>query len=120
MLPLINTTSSKLLSTMTGGERSSIEIDKSFQIQVDGQKVDVLEGSGQVLTNICLRIAMLNTFYKDSFLVFIGDEIDSPLHEDRFAFLEKSLDNLSNLGYQIIIISHKDFNIGNIIDMGSL
>ena len=120
VLPLINTTSSKLLSTMTGGERSSIEIDKSFQIQVDGQKVDVLEGSGQVLTNICLRIAMLNTFYKDSFLVFIGDEIDSPLHEDRFAFLEKSLDNLSNLGYQIIIISHKDFNIGNIIDMGSL
>lgn len=120
VLPLINTTSSKLLSTMTGGERSSIEIDKSFQIQVDGQKVDVLEGSGQVLTNICLRIAMLNTFYKDSFLVFIGDEIDSPLHEDRFAFLEKSLDNLSNLGYQIIIISHKDFNTGNIIDMGSL
>ena len=120
VLPLINTTSSKLLSTMTGGERSSIEIDKSFQIQVDGQKVDVLEGSGQVLTNICLRIAMLNTFYKDSFLVFIGDEIDSPLHEDRFAFLEKSLDNLSSLGYQIIIISHKDFNIGNIIDMGSL
>lgn len=120
ILPVINTTSSNLLSVMTGGERSNISIDKTFNISVDNQSVDVLEGSGQVLTNICLRIALLNTFYKDSFLVFIGDEIDSPLHEDRFNFLEKALSNLVSLGYQLIIISHKEFNFGNIINLGSL
>lgn len=119
-LPRINILASNLIKSITNGERSSIKLTNDFKIEVDGKPVSVVEVSAQVITNISLRVALLDTFYRDNFLVFIGDEIDAPLHEDRFNYLEDCLENLSKIGYQIILVSHKEFNIGNNINLHNL
>lgn len=116
-LPVLNSTASNLLSEVTGGERNSIEITEDFEILVDGLPVNVLEGSGKVITNLSLRIALLNTFYKDNFLVCLFDEIDESLHEDRFEYMEECFNRLTSSGYQIIAVSHKQYNSGNIINL---
>lgn len=116
-LPVINSLASDLISTITNDERNSIEITKNFEILLDNTNVSVAEMSAQVIANVALRFSLLNTFYKDSMLLFIGDEIDSSLHEDRFNYLERCLNNLTDLGYQIILVSHKEFFSGNIIDL---
>lgn len=119
-LPRINLLASNLIKSITNGERSDIKLTNDFKIEVDGKSVNVVEVSAQVITNISLRVALLDTFYRDNFLVFIGDEIDAPLHEDRFNYLEDCLENLTKIGYQIILVSHKEFNIGNNINLHRL
>lgn len=119
-LPVINKWASDLVDLMTNSERSLLTIENDFKINLDLMPVDVAEMSAQVIANIALRFGLLNTFHKDSLAVFIGDEVDSSLHADRFSFLERSLNNLVELGYQIIIVSHKDFSSGNIIEIQKL
>ena len=109
-----------LIKSITNGERSDIKLTNDFKIEVDGKSVNVVEVSAQVITNISLRVALLDTFYRDNFLVFIGDEIDAPLHEDRFNYLEDCLENLTKIGCQIILVSHKEFNIWNNINLHRL
>ena len=116
-LPVLNSIASNILSDITGGERNKVEITEGFKIEVDSTDVNVIEGSAQVITNLSLRIALLNTFYKDNFLVCLFDEIDESLHEDRFEYMEECFNRLANSGYQIIAVSHKDYSSGNIINL---
>ena len=59
----------------------------------------------------------MNTFYKDNFLVGLFDEIDASLHSDRFNYMEENFNRLALSGYQLIVISHKTYTTGNIIDL---
>src|SRR5699024_6486965 len=106
--PIINSVASDILSQITGGERNSVCINDSFKIEVDGNSIDTIEGSGKVIANLALRIALLNTFYKDTCLVCLFDEIDESLHEDRFEYMEESFNKLATQGYQLILTSHKN------------
>ena len=115
--PIINSVASDILSQITGGERNSVFINESFKIEVDGNSVDTIEGSGKVIANLALRIALLNTFYKDTFLVCLFDEIDESLHEDRFEYMEESFNKLATQGYQLILTSHKNYSVDKIINM---
>ena len=119
-LPVLNSVASNILSDITGGERNKIEITEGFKIEVDNIDVNVIEGSAQVITNLSLRIALLNTFYKDNFLVCLFDEIDESLHEDRFEYMEECFNRLADSGYQIIAVSHKNYSSGNIINLHEL
>lgn len=119
-LPVLNSIASNILSDITGGERNKVEITEDFRIEVDNVNVNVIEGSAQVITNLSLRIALLNTFYKDNFLVCLFDEIDESLHEDRFEYMEECFNRLSEAGYQIIAVSHKTYTSGNIINLHEL
>lgn len=119
-LPVLNSVASNILSDITGGERNKVEITEGFKIEVDNTDVNVIEGSAQVITNLSLRIALLNTFYKDNFLVCLFDEIDESLHEDRFEYMEECFNRLARSGYQIIAVSHKDYSSGNIINLHEL
>ena len=116
-LPVLNSVASNILSDITGGERNKVEITEAFKIEVDSTDVSVIEGSAQVIANLSLRIALLNTFYKDNFLVCLFDEIDESLHEDRFEYMEECFNRLASSGYQIIAVSHKDYSSGNIISL---
>lgn len=119
-LPVINKLASELIDIITSHERTQLNITNEFGVTLDDKDVNVAEMSAQVIANVALRFGLLNTFYRDSLMVFIGDEIDSPLHEDRFNYLESCLNNLVGLGYQIILVSHKDFDRGNIIEIQKL
>lgn len=115
--PIINSVASDILSQITGGERNKVFINESFKIEVDDNAVDTIEGSGKVIANLALRIALLNTFYKDTFLVCLFDEIDESLHEDRFEYMEESFNKLADQGYQLILTSHKQYSVDKIINM---
>lgn len=117
ILPKLNHTSSQLLSEMTCGERNKVYISDDFKLSVDNQLVSTLEGSAQVLTNIALRCALLTTFYSDSFLVSLQDESDAPLALERFEALVEAYKKLENQNFQLIVISHKDYDYGNIINL---
>lgn len=117
--PVINSIASNILSEVTGGERNKVFINDQFKIEVDGQSVDTIEGSGKVITNLALRVSLLSTFYKNTFLVCLFDEIDESLHEDRFEYMEESFNKLVGQGYQLILTSHKDYSVDNIINMGT-
>ena len=115
--PIINSVASDIVSQITGGERNKVFINDSFKIEVDDTSVETLEGSGKVIANLALRIALLNTFYKDTFLVCLFDEIDESLHEDRFEYMEESFNKLAEQGYQLILTSHKNYTVDKIINM---
>lgn len=117
--PVINSIASDVMSQVTGGERNQVRLTEDFKIEVDGLDINTIEGSGKVITNLALRVALLSTFYKDTFLVCLFDEIDESLHEDRFSYMEESFQRLSEQGYQIILTSHKDYSADNIINMDS-
>lgn len=117
ILPVLNSLASKTLSEVTGGERNRLEITDEWQIKVDTNNINVIEGSAQVIANLSLRLALLNTFYKDNFLVGLFDEIDASLHSDRFNYMEENFNRLALSGYQLIVISHKTYTTGNIIDL---
>lgn len=117
ILPKLNYTSSQLLSQVTNGERNKIEITDDFKLFVDNQVVNTLEGSAQVLTNIALRCSFLTTFYSDNFLVSLQDEPDAPLAVERFEALVEAYKKLEEQNFQLIIISHKDYDYGNIINL---
>ena len=117
ILPKLNFTSSQLLSQVTNGERNKVQITDDFKLFIDNQVVSTLEGSAQVLTNIALRCSLLTTFYSDSFLVSLQDESDAPLALERFEALIEAYKKLEEQGFQLIIVSHKDYNYGNIINL---
>ena len=117
ILPKLNHVASQLLALITYEERSRIEITDDFRLLVDDQPVSTLEGSAQVLVNIALRYAMLNTFYSDYFLVSLQDEVDAPLATGRFEGLSEAYRQLALQGFQLIVISHKKYDHGNIINL---
>ena len=117
--PVLNNVASDILSQITGGERNKVFITDTFKIEVDDNDIDTIEGSGKVIANLALRVALLSTFYKDTFLVCLFDEIDESLHEDRFEYMEESFNKLAEQGYQLILSSHKNYSVDNIINMDS-
>lgn len=117
--PVLNSVASDILSQITGGERNKVFITDTFKIEVDDNDIDTIEGSGKVIANLALRVALLSTFYKDTFLVCLFDEIDESLHEDRFEYMEESFNKLAEQGYQLILSSHKNYSVDNIINMDS-
>lgn len=117
ILPKLNSVASRVISAVTYGKRTKVEITDEFKLFVDGQAVDTLEGSAQVLTNIALRCALMLTFYSDMFLVSLQDESDAALSEDRFQALVEAYRSLAEQGFQLITISHKEYDYGNIINI---
>lgn len=117
VLPRINFVSSALLSQVTVQERKEVTITDDFRLLVDGLPVNTSEGSAQVLTNIVLRCALLSTFYSDNFLVSLQDEADAPLARDRFEALVEGYRQLVDKGFQIIVVSHKEYDYGKVIEL---
>lgn len=117
ILPRLNSVASRVIAAVTYGKRTKVEITDEFKLFVDGQSVDTLEGSAQVLTNIALRCALMLTFYSDVFLVSLQDESDAALSEDRFQALVEAYRSLVEQGFQLITISHKEYDYGNIINI---
>ncbi|WP_163360679.1 hypothetical protein, partial [Klebsiella aerogenes] len=55
LAPALSRVASHMLSQMTGGARGRIAVDEDFEIQVDGQPLNTLSGSGKVCANLAVR-----------------------------------------------------------------
>lgn len=116
-LPSVAKAASKMLKTMTNGKRKKLSITDKFEIAVDGQAVETLSGSAKALVNIALRLALQYVLTKNTFSVFMGDEIDGSMDEDRAKYLSECLTNMTDHIQQIIVISHREITTDHLIKL---
>jgi DNA repair exonuclease SbcCD ATPase subunit len=95
LVPSLNRVASTLLSQMTGGGRSVVRVDDDFDVTVDGQPLNTLEGSGKAIANLAIRIGLGQVLATKVFSVFLGDEIDAAMDEDRAGSTAQCLRNLT-------------------------
>lgn len=120
-IPSLNKKASEIVNKMTGGEHYSLTLSDSFELMLDGKLLSAYSGSTQVTANVAFRISLIELFYKKTFPVFIGDEIDSFADKDRAEHIHKALNRLAKEGYQILLISHHSINFeGNVIDLNAI
>lgn len=120
-IPTLNKKASQVINKMTGGEHFSLTLSDTFELLLDGKSITAYSGSAQVTANVAFRIALIEMFYKKSFPLFIGDEIDSFADATRASHIHESLKVLAEEGYQVILISHHALSFeGNIIDLNTL
>ena len=120
-IPSLNKKASSIINKMTGGEHYSLTLSDTFELLLDGKLITAFTGSTQVTANVAFRIALIESFYKKTFPVFIGDEIDSFADATRAEHIHKALGKLAEDGYQIILISHHSINFeGNVIDLNKI
>lgn len=107
LVPSLSRVASHLLAQMTGGQRSSIIVDEEFEVMVDGQALGTLSGSGKACANLALRIGLGQVLTNNVLSLFIGDEIDASMDDERADFTQGSLQSLAQRISQILLITHK-------------
>lgn len=107
LLPSLNKVASALINQMTGGERSEVLIDENFEIEIDGQPVNTLSGSGKAVANLSIRIALGQILTNKVFSVFMADEVDAAMDEERAAYTAECLRRLTDHIGQVVLVTHK-------------
>jgi len=107
LIPSLNKVASVLLSRMTGGERYSVVIDEDFEILIDDQRINTLSGSGKAVANLAIRIALGQILTNRVFSVFLADEVDAAMDDDRASYTAEALRRLTDNISQVILITHK-------------
>ena len=107
LIPSLNKVASHYITEMTGGQRNLIEVDEEFDIQVDGQPISTLSGSGKAVANLSLRLELGQVLTNNQFSVFLGDEIDASMDVDRADNTAKTLESLAERVSQILLVTHK-------------
>ncbi len=73
----------------------------------DGQRLDTLSGSGKAVANLALRLGLGQVLTNNVLSLFVGDEIDASMDDDRAGDLHNCIQGLAGKISQIIHISHK-------------
>lgn len=107
LLPPLNKVASQLLNQMTGGERFSVDVDPDFNINIDGQSVNTLSGSGKAVANLAVRIALGQILTSRTFSVFLADEIDASMDNERASYTAQALQRLKQTISQVVQVTHK-------------
>ena len=117
LVPSLSRVASALLSEMTDGKRSKVEVDEEFEVTVDGQPVRTLSGSGISVVNLALRIALGQVLTQKVVPLFLADEIDHDMDEERAEATHASLKKLTNVLDKVIVVTHKDIQGDHIIHL---
>lgn len=118
LVPSLSKVASHLLSQMTSGVMTSIIVTEDFDITVDGKSLELLSGSEKSVANIALRIGLGQVLTNNVLSLFIGDEIDASMDEDRAASTQDSLGSLTQSISQIILVTHKIPQANKVIRLG--
>lgn len=108
LVPSLSAVASKLLSDMTDGVRSKIEVSEDFDIVVDGQQLHTLSGSGKAVANLAVRVGLGQVLTSRVFPVLMGDEIDASMDDKRAVDTTDAFWSLRSQLKQIILVTHKD------------
>lgn len=117
LVPSLNRVASHLLHQMTGGQRNTVHVDEDFNITIDGQALNTLSGSGKAVANLAIRIGLGQVLTNKVFSVFLADEIDAAMDEERAAATAACLRNLTQSINQVILVSHKRPEADHIISL---
>jgi DNA repair exonuclease SbcCD ATPase subunit len=119
LVPSLSKVASNLLSQMTGGQRTIIDIDEDFNVLVDGQRLETLSGSGKAVANLAIRLGLGQVLTYRALSLFMGDEIDASMDNDRANFTAECFRNLSKSVKQVFLVSHKRPEADHYIDLAA-
>ena len=109
LVPKINEVASTWLQRITAGKHTSVELTQDMEVLVDGDMVEGLSGSGKAVAHLSLRMALGQVLTNGVFPVFVTDEIDSSMDEERSALVVENLLKMLNGSLkQLVMISHKN------------
>ncbi len=113
--PRLSELASELISEMTGGRYSMVELDADYNMSIFDSsgffKVDRFSGGEKDLANLCLRLAISLALSESAGLTrtfIILDEVFGSQDTDRRDLIFNGLVNLSKRFPQILLISHVD------------
>jgi len=110
LVPSLNRVASHLIQQMTTGqhqELSRVEVTEDFEISIDGQAIDTLNGSGKTVANLAVRIALGQILTNRVFSVLMADEVDAACDDERAEAIAMCLRGLTPNVAQVISVSHK-------------
>ena len=108
VIPSLQREASKLVREMTDDELTEVKITDDFEITVNDKELALLSGSEKAVANLAIRLGLGCVLTRKVFNVFMGDEIDESMSEERAEKVAESLHRLLGTIDQIILISHKD------------
>lgn len=117
VLPSLQKVTSILLSEMSDGQFTDVRIDPEFNILVEGREVCLFSGSEQAMINLALRLGLGQVLTHKAFSVFIGDEIDASMRDERAQLTANCLRKISKYIRQVILISHRDIEADHYIEL---
>jgi DNA repair exonuclease SbcCD ATPase subunit len=118
LVPSLNKVASNLLTQMTAAERNTVVVDENFGIEIDGQPLNTLSGSGKAVANLAIRIALGQVLTNRVFSVLMGDEVDASMDVNRAGYTAECLDRLTDSVSQVILVSHKSIDAEHHITVG--
>lgn len=110
VIPSLQREATRLVSEMTDGELNDVKITDDFEITVNGKELALLSGSEKAVANLAIRLGLGCVLTRKVFNVFMGDEIDESMSEERAERVAESLHRLLGTIDQIILISHKNIS----------
>lgn len=117
VLPSLQKVASILLSEMSDGLFKNVKIDPEFNILVEDREVNLFSGSEQAMINLALRLGLGQVLTHRAFSVFIGDEIDASMRDERAQLTANCLRKISKYIKQVILISHRDIEADQYINL---
>jgi len=111
--PQLSETASLLLTELTDGRYSALELDENYNVAVieSGDRKSVISGGEEDIVNLCLRLAvsqMISERTGQPFSLLILDEVFGSLDEQRRDNVLQLLHRLGNQFSQVLVISHID------------
>ena len=108
VIPSLQKVATELVTEMTEGELNEMKITEDFEVTLNGKELNLLSGSEKAVANLALRLGLGCVLTHKIFNVFLGDEIDESMSDERATLVSDSLHKLLGQINQIILISHKD------------
>jgi exonuclease SbcC len=114
--PALSSYASQLLSQLSGGKYSELEVDENYEIhlidQGESYSLDRFSGGETDLANLCLRLAISQVIAERSgsidFQFIILDEIFGSQDQERKRNILSALNGLTQRFRQIFLITHVD------------
>lgn len=119
ILPSVNSVASAWIQRMSLGKHVSVGLTEDMEILVNGEPIEALSISGRALGHLSLRMALGQVLTNSIYPVFMADEVDASMRNDRAqAVLDNLVKMLDGSVKQIIMISHRELeNIQNVIEV---
>ena len=119
ILPSVNSVASTWMNRMSEGKHSKVTLTDDMEILVGDMPIEALSISGRALGHLSLRMALGQVLTNSVFPVFMADEVDASMRNNRAQNVLDSLTNmLSGSMKQIIMISHRELErIDNVIEV---
>ena len=115
----MNAVASTWLYKMSEGKHFKITLTDDMEILVGDKPIEALSISGRALGHLSLRMALGQVLTNSVFPVFMADEVDASMRNNRAqAVLDSLTEMLNGSMKQIIMISHRELErIDNVIEV---